>query len=255
MPSSPWWSTSASPAVLYLVLHAGFLFVVQIMVYAGAIMVLFLFVVMILGRRDTSVAEPLVGQRVLGVGALAILGGLLVWSVSSVNGLAGPPVAAVPAEFGSPVQMGEALFRHFTLPFELVGVLILVGVLGAVVLGQFGRGMPDPGASRRRRGGRLMVPTNQVLMLAAALFTIGVAGVVLRRNLILVLMSLELMLNSVNVTLVALSRAFGTVDAQLYVFFSLSVAAAEVAVGLALVVAVYRALGRSNVDDVSVLHG
>lgn len=100
-----------------------------------------------------------------------------------------------------------------------------------------------------------MVPINLVLMLAAALFTIGVAGVVLRRNLILVLMSLELMLNSVNITLVALSRAYGTVDGQIYVFFSLTVAAAEVAVGLALVVAVYRALGRSDLDDASVMHG
>jgi NADH-quinone oxidoreductase subunit K len=94
-----------------------------------------------------------------------------------------------------------------------------------------------------------------VLALGAILFSLGVAGVVLRRNLIILLMSVELMLNAVNVTLVALSRAFGTVDAQVYVFFSLTVAAAEVAVGLALVVAVYRNLGRSDVDDVSVLHG
>jgi NADH-quinone oxidoreductase subunit K len=100
-----------------------------------------------------------------------------------------------------------------------------------------------------------MVPTNQVLALGAILFSLGVAGVVLRRNLIILLMSVELMLNAVNVTLVALSRAFGTVDAQVYVFFSLTVAAAEVAVGLALVVAVYRNLGRSDVDDASVLHG
>lgn len=100
-----------------------------------------------------------------------------------------------------------------------------------------------------------MVPTNQVLALGAILFSLGVAGVVLRRNLIILLMSVELMLNAVNITLVALSRAFGTVDAQVYVFFSLTVAAAEVAVGLALVVAVYRNLGRSDVDDVSVLHG
>ena len=100
-----------------------------------------------------------------------------------------------------------------------------------------------------------MPPVGQALALSAALFAIGVAGVVLRRNLIIVLMSLELMLNAVNISFVALSRAFGTVDGQLAVFFTLTVAAAEVAVGLALVVAIYRSLGRSDVDDVSMLHG
>ena len=100
-----------------------------------------------------------------------------------------------------------------------------------------------------------MVPVGQALGLAALLFSIGVAGVVLRRNLIVLLMSVELMLNAVNISLVVLSRTFGTVDGQMFVFFSLTVAAAEVAVGLALVVAIYRNLGKSNVDDVSVLHG
>jgi NADH-quinone oxidoreductase subunit K len=100
-----------------------------------------------------------------------------------------------------------------------------------------------------------MVPVNLVLALAAVLFTIGVGGVVLRRNLIILLMSVELMLNAVNLTLVALARAFATLDGQVYVFFSLTVAAAEVAVGLALVVTIYRSLGRSDVDDISVLHG
>jgi len=93
------------------------------------------------------------------------------------------------------------------------------------------------------------------LILAAILFTLGVAGAVLRRNVIIVLMSIELMLNSVNLTLVAASRALGNLDGQMAVFFSLTVAAAEVAVGLALVVSVYRSLGRTDVDDVSVLHG
>lgn len=130
----------ALTGVLYLILHAPFLFVVQITVYAGAIMVLFLFVVMILGRRDAGLEEPLVGQRLWGIGALAVLGGLLVWAVSSTNGLAMPPIAAVPPDFGSPTQVGEALFRRFALPFELMGLLLLIGVLGAVVLGQFRRG-------------------------------------------------------------------------------------------------------------------
>jgi NADH-quinone oxidoreductase subunit J len=127
----------ALTGVLYLLLHAPFLFVVQITVYAGAIMVLFLFVVMIIGGREVSLEEPLVGQRVLGVGAVAILGGLLVWATSSANMLPMRPVARVPEDFGSPAVLGEALFRDFVLPFEVVGVLLLAAVIGAVVIGQY----------------------------------------------------------------------------------------------------------------------
>ncbi len=100
-----------------------------------------------------------------------------------------------------------------------------------------------------------MIPAGHVLALAAILFTLGVAGAILRRNVIIVLMSIELMLNAVNITLVATARALADIAGQIYVFFSLTVAAAEVAVGLALVVAIYRSLGRTDVDDVSVMHG
>lgn len=100
-----------------------------------------------------------------------------------------------------------------------------------------------------------MVSPGHYLALAAILFTLGVAGTILRRNVIIVLMSIELMINAVNLTLVATARALGNLDGQLYVFFSLTVAAVEVAVGLAIVVAVYRSLGRIEVDDVSMMHG
>jgi len=100
-----------------------------------------------------------------------------------------------------------------------------------------------------------MVPSGHVLALAAVLFATGVAGVVLRRNVIIVLMSIELMLNAVNLTFVAAGAALGDLNAHVFVFFSLSVAAAEVAVGLALVVSIYRTLGKTDVDDVSVMHG
>lgn len=100
-----------------------------------------------------------------------------------------------------------------------------------------------------------MVPSGHVLALAAALFCLGVAGVVLRRNAIIVLMSIELMLNAVNLTFITAGAALGDIDTHIFVFFSLSVAAAEVAIGLALVVAIYRTLGSSDIDDVSVMHG
>lgn len=93
------------------------------------------------------------------------------------------------------------------------------------------------------------------LALSATLFVVGLAGVVLRRELILVLMSIELMLNAVNLSLATVARTLVDARGQLYVVFSLSVAAAEVAVGLALLVAVFRSLGRSDADDVNLLGG
>lgn len=84
------------------------------------------------------------------------------------------------------------------------------------------------------------------LSLSAVLFVIGVLGVLLRRNAIVVLMSVELMLNAVNLTLVAFSQSFGDVTGQVLVFFVMSVAAAEAAVGLAIVIALFRK--KSTVD-------
>ena len=85
-----------------------------------------------------------------------------------------------------------------------------------------------------------MVNLNMYLILSAVLFSIGTAGVFLRRNLITVLLSIEIMLNAVNITFVAAGRYLGTVDGQIIVFFVMTVAAAEAAVGLAIVIALFR---------------
>ena len=104
-----------------------------------------------------------------------------------------------------------------------------------------------------------MVMLGDYLVVSAILFTIGLAGVMLRRNLIVILMSLELMLNAANLSLVAFSRfRVGTnglpdYNAQVFVFFVVTVAAAEVAVGLALLVALYRARQTTDVDDITSL--
>lgn len=87
---------------------------------------------------------------------------------------------------------------------------------------------------------------NWYLGLSAVLFIVGVLGVLLRRNVIVILMSVELMLNSVNLTLVAFSQAFGDVTGQILVLFAMSLAAAEAAVGLAIVIALFR--GKLTVD-------
>ena len=85
-----------------------------------------------------------------------------------------------------------------------------------------------------------MVPLDYYLILSAVLFVIGVAGVVIRRNIIVILMSVELMLNAVNLTFIAFSRALGTMDGQVIVFFVMTVAAAEAVIGLAIVIAAFR---------------
>ena len=85
-----------------------------------------------------------------------------------------------------------------------------------------------------------MVPLNYYLVLSGILFAIGTAGVFLRRNLITVLLSIEIMLNAVNLTFVAVGRYLNNVDGQIIVFFVMTVAAAEAAVGLAIVIALFR---------------
>ena len=85
-----------------------------------------------------------------------------------------------------------------------------------------------------------MVPLSHYLILGAVIFAIGVLGVLIRRNLIVLLMSIELMLNGVNLTFIAFSRFLGSTDGQVMVFFVMAVAAAEAVIGLAIIIAVYR---------------
>ena len=101
----------------------------------------------------------------------------------------------------------------------------------------------------------LEVTTSWYLILAAALFAIGVAGVVVRRNALIMFMSIELMLNSVNLTFVAVSKELGLVEGQVAALFVMVVAAAEVTVGLAIIVAVFRRRASANVDELAELKG
>lgn len=98
-----------------------------------------------------------------------------------------------------------------------------------------------------------MIPVSHVLSLSAILFTIGVTGVIIRRNAIVVFMCIELMLNAANLALVAFGHRFGTADGQVLVFFVMTVAAAEVAVGLAIIVAIFRLRRELSVDELSLM--
>jgi len=97
------------------------------------------------------------------------------------------------------------------------------------------------------------IPIQHALLLSAALFALGVLGVFLRRNVITLFMCIELMLNAVNLAFIAFSRAWGTLDGQVLVFFVMTVAAAEAAVGLAIVIAIHRHRDTMDVDAFNLL--
>lgn len=98
-----------------------------------------------------------------------------------------------------------------------------------------------------------MISVNYFLVLSAILFSIGVFGVLTRKNAIVVFMCVELMLNAVNLTFIALSRHLGNIDGQVFVFFVMAVAAAEAAVGLALMIAFFRNRDSLDIDDANML--
>ncbi len=99
----------------------------------------------------------------------------------------------------------------------------------------------------------MTIPVSYYLLLSGILFVVGVVGVLTRRNAIIILMSIEIMLNAVNITFVAFSTQLKALDGQVFVFFVMVVAAAEVAVGLALVVAIFRTRESVYVDDINLM--
>ena len=120
-------------AFLFLTLSAPFIALVQVTVYAGAIMVLFLFVIMLLGAEQLGSEAALPWQRPLAF----ILGGILLFEAAyaiftRVTGAAGP--TELPATYGSPAEIGALLFSKYLLPFEVISVLLLAAMVGAIVL-------------------------------------------------------------------------------------------------------------------------
>ena len=98
-----------------------------------------------------------------------------------------------------------------------------------------------------------MVPTSYYLILGAVLFCIGIASFLIRRNIITIFMSIELMLNAVNLTFVAFAHMWGNLSGQIFVFFVMVVAAAEAAVGLAIIIAIFRTRQTLNVDQINLM--
>ena len=175
--------------------------------------------------------------------------------------------------------MGELFLTKFLLTFEIASLLLLVAAVGAVILARRRSGLDDPRElpsptccapgsrgtldGRRARlapggggaAGALAMSITWYLCVSAIVFCTGVGGVLTRKNPLVVLLSLELMLNAANLALVAFARAHGNQEGQIFALIVMVVAACEVAVGLGLIVALYRRRLPIDVDELRELQG
>jgi NADH-quinone oxidoreductase subunit J len=279
-----------SLAALFLLLRAEFVAFAQVIVYAGAVMVLYVFVVAYVGGGENlpsgavlRILGPLFGLALAIVLSIAMLG-------SALKGIKGSG-APYTLGFGTPSHIGTLLLTKYLFPFEAATILLLVAAVGAVVLARRRRGLETPAgpdrpedlrvraatisrsAPRSRRwaarprstreagsGERpdeeaQLVAIGWYLVVSAIIFCIGAGGVMVRRDPLVVLLCLELMLNGGNLALVAFARMWGREDGQVFALIVMVVAACEVTVGLGLVVAIYRRRIPVDVDELSELHG
>ena len=215
-------------AVLFIEQEADFLAAVQIIVYAGAIVVLFLFVIMFLGvdRAEDINVEPLrraSGRWPSSFSAIT-LGGVLAMAatahwVTGARQVVGPiegHVAGLNSPAGEPAQLGKQLFTTYLFAFEATAALLVIAVVGAVVLAR----RAADGARRARsdtseqRAVRMSLSGAWYLGLAAIVFTIGAIGLLVRRNVLIMFMCIELMLNAANLTFVTFARMLHDIGGQ-----------------------------------------
>ena len=228
-------------AALYLMLGAEFLAAAQVIVYAGAIMVLFVFAIMVLipGKEETG-PDP---RRVLAAAGAAGRGrsSSCWWSWRSPG--AGPAPGRAAGGRAAWRRSGALLFTDYLFPFELTSVLLLAAMVGVLLLARAAG--PETGD----------VPeTYYVALVRGALFASACSASLIRRNPLVIFMSIELMLNAANLSLRGLRpAATAAADGQALVFFVMAVAAAEVAVGLAIIVAIFRLRRRLSVDELSLM--
>ncbi len=259
----------ANAAMLWMLLGAEFLALLLVLVYVGAVMVLFLFVVMMLDIRMDALRQGMKTYLPLGL----VIGLVMVLEMAFVLGstwYGSGPQAPVAGDYNNARALGEAMYTHYIYAIEVGAALLLVGMVAAIALTLRRRRdvkyndpvaavRVRPGPERYRRAPRRKTMTLTLahyLILGAILFAIGIFGIFLnRRNLIILLMSIELVLLAVNMNFVAFSSWFGDTAGQVFVFFILTVAAAEAAIGLAILVLLFRNLNTINVDELDRLKG
>ena len=263
-------------AALFVLLGAEFLAMILVVVYVGAVAVLFLFVVMMLDIDFAELRQGFLQYLPLG----GLIGVILLAELSMV--------------VGSWVFGGSAAHRRArnrprrhqhrgTGPHSLHGLYLLLPDGGDDPAGRHGRrhradaaapagraapvDRPPGSAPARRGGGRssissrgrgrdMTIGLGNYLVVAAILFTIGVLGIFInRKNVIVILMSIELILLAVNINLVAFSAYLGNLTGQVFALFVLTVAAAEAAIGLAILVCYFRNRGTIAVEDINLMKG
>ncbi len=232
--------------------------------YAGAVMIMFLFVIAYLGdRADIELRRGSIGGAIAITVGVAILIETVI-AVSSSSGILGSP-AQVTDQFGSPANVGKVFFTSYQ-----VGVRARLD-RAARRRGGRRRARRCPPRSREGRrasrrssttrrsgpleGRRLSPGLSSWIMLSAALFSVGLIGVMLRRSPLVILLSIEIMLNAGNLLLIAASRYAGGNDGQVFALVVMGVAASEVVVGLGLIVALSRAKVELDVDELRSLRG
>ncbi len=257
--ASAFWliSTMLCLAGIFVLLNAQFIGIIQVLVYAGAIMVLFLFVIMLLnlGREASDFKRWPVWILAAGVVVLLLaeLAALPQYSAERLaleytgsSRLADPAMVFEAGKTAAEAERDAGRHRSHRGP--------AVPELSDSLRAHFGA--PAHRDRRRGRAGQAegLMLIGQALGLSAILFTIGVAGVLLRRNAIVVFMCIELMLNAVNLSFVALAQAHG-LGGQVFVFFVMTVAAAEAAVGLAIIIAMFRHHRSVDLKNINLLRG
>ena len=228
-------------AMIFFLLGAPFAAALEVIVYAGAIMVLFVFVVMMLNlgarsiRRRRSWMTP--GMWIGPAALAAILLVELAYVITVPGGL--PPVGR-----GTGVRiLSQALFGPYVLGVELTSLLLLAGLVGAYHLAR-----PEPDQAGGRRRSMITIPTAHGLLLAGVLFFLGLMGILVRRNIIFILLCLEIMLNAAGLAFIVAGSRWGQPDGQIMFLFILAMAAAEVSVGLALVLQLYHRIHTLDTD-------
>ncbi len=224
---------------LFGLLDAPFIAAVQIIIYAGAIMVLFIFVIMLVNLEQGVPPDRKKWAAVLAsVLAAVLLAELLLavrWTFFEFGRTGGEPI-------GRPVTLGRLLFTEYLYPFEITSILIVAALVGAIVL-----------AKKERPDG--MIPVSYFFVLSLVLFALGVVAFFVRRDVITMFMAVEVMLNAANLAFVALARSAGSTAGQVIVFFVITVAAAEAAVGLAIILLVFRQKKSVRAEDMNLMKG
>ncbi len=232
----------------YLLFNAQFLAIVHIIVYSGAIMVLFLFTIMLMNLNEEGEPHKIMATKL----AAVVSFGLVCFVMLAVFIKAMPKMETYRAsgqDFQSIKVLGKVLLNEYMVPFEFASILLLVAMMGVVLLSKKEKKF------NKMNNILVEIGIENYIYLCVVLFCIGIFGVLYRRNAIIMFMSIEIMLNAVNLLFVAFSTFHQDAQGQVFVFFSMAVAAAEVAVGLAILVSIYRNLSSIDIDNLKNLKG